>query len=141
ALDGKLMLRGKDDEDYSYVEKNAVVRERDSLWADEGSRAEIELERDSYVRLGENSKLEIRKLPPDTELRLWKGSIYVTVSDRLEEGLLVKTPAGDVDVDPATTDRIDIGKADSARISVYEGRVTAFPDKGDRIRVASGRRL
>ena len=67
----------------------------------------------SYVRLGENTKLEVRKLPPDTELRLWKGSIYVTISDRLEEGLLVKTPAGDVDVDPATTVRI--GKCFSRR--------------------------
>ena len=52
--------------------------------------------------------------------------------------MLVKTPAGDLDLDPDTVARIDIGKKDSARVSVYEGRVTAFPDKGDRVRVAKG---
>jgi len=141
AVQGQLMLRGKDEQDYSYVKLNMDVREKDSLWTDETGTAEIEMEKDAFIRLGPDTRVEIRKLPPDSDIRLWKGSIYVDLSDRLDRGLLVKTPAGDIDIDPDAVVRIDIGKADSSTISVYEGRATAFPDKGDRVRIARGRRL
>jgi hypothetical protein len=140
-LQGQLLARGTTQQAYSYVQVNTVLQELDSIWTDPGSLAEIELEGDTFLRLGEDTKVELRRLPPDSDLRLWHGSMYADVSARQPQGLLIKTPAGDVDFDPDSLARLDVDKAGVATVSVFRGRVTVFPDKGDRVRVTEGRRV
>src|SRR5689334_15792739 len=81
-LRGTLTLRGEDDDDASYAERNSIVREGDTLWTDEKSQAELELERSTWVRLAEDTKVEVTRLDRDAELRLWTGSVYLDISDR-----------------------------------------------------------
>src|SRR5881394_2638519 len=83
-VNGNLAVRGMDEADVSHIEVNAVVREADVLWTDKESLAELELERGSWLRLAEDTKVEVRRLGGDMEFRLWTGSLYVDVSDRLE---------------------------------------------------------
>src|SRR6476660_8203505 len=51
SLRGDLLVKGPDDEDWSYVERNAVVADGDLLQADEESLAEIEMEQGTWLRL------------------------------------------------------------------------------------------
>jgi len=138
---GNLSVRGAEDDDYSYVERNAVIRHEDTLWTDDDGRAEIELERGSWVRLAEDTKLEVRALPPSAEFRIWNGSVFLDLSDRIEGRTLLKTPVGDVQVEPNSVVRIDLDKSESARVSVFNGRARAFPDTGSSVSLVSGERL
>lgn len=138
---GNLSVRGAQDDDFSYVERNGVIRHEDTLWTDDDGRTEIELERGSWVRLAEDTKLEVRALPPSAEFRLWNGSVFLDLSDRIEGRTLLKTPVGDVQVEPDSVVRVDLDKSESARISVFNGRVRAFPDNGSPLSLGPGERL
>src|SRR5262245_32116630 len=67
AIVGDLLVKGPDDSDWSYVDRNAVVFDGDTVWADEDSLAEIEMERGAWVRLGPDTRVLLRRLPPDGE--------------------------------------------------------------------------
>lgn len=140
-VQGELAVRGEDEDDVSYLERNAIIRPGDVLWTDDRSNAEIELERGAWVRLAEDTKLEVRELPPSGEFRLWTGSVYVDVSERVGEPLRLQTPAGDVDIFPESVVRIDLAQEDSARVSVFSGRAVALGDGGRDERLESGDRL
>lgn len=138
---GNLSVRGAEDDDFSYVERNGVIRHEDTLWTDDDGRTELELDRGSWVRLAEDTKLEVRALPPSAEFRIWNGSVYLDLSDRLEGRTLLKTPVGDVQVEPNSVVRVDLDKSESARVSVFNGRARAFPDTGSSVSLVSGERL
>src|SRR5688500_11655589 len=57
---GNLALRGEDEDDFSYAERNTVTRAHDTLWTSEESYGEIELEGGTWLRLAADTKLEIR---------------------------------------------------------------------------------
>lgn len=137
---GELAVRGEDEDDVSYVERNAIIRAGDVLWTDERSNAEIELERGAWVRLAEDSKLEIRDLPPSAEFRLWTGSVYFDLSERVPDPIRLRTPAGDVDVFPDSVVRVDLSGEESARVSVFNGRAVAVGDGDRTVRLSSGDR-
>jgi hypothetical protein len=140
-LQGNLSVRGVDESDFSFVERNVVIREGDILWSDENGRAELELERGSWVRLAEDTKLEVRRLGSGAEFRLWTGSVFFDLSDRMEGPTRLKTPVGDVDVFPNSVVRVDLNRTESARVSVFSGKAGAVPDRGDALRVSAGERL
>lgn len=140
-LQGELAVRGYDEDDVSYVDRNSIIRPGDVLWTDDKSNAEIELERGAWLRLAEDTKLEIRELPPSAEFRLWTGSVYVDVSERVGEPLRIQTPAGDVDIFPESVVRIDLAQDDNARVSVFSGRAVAHGDGGRDERLQSGDRI
>ncbi|MCC2668358.1 MAG: hypothetical protein K0Q72_829, partial [Armatimonadetes bacterium] len=138
---GSLAVRGPDDDDVSYVERNAVVRAGDVLWTDDDGRAEVELDRGAWVRLAEDTKLDVRSLPPSAEFRLWNGSVYFDLSDRVDGKTLLKTPVGDVEIERNSVVRVDLDRAESARVSVYNGRARAFPDSGSSVGLGTGERI
>ncbi|MBI3911675.1 MAG: FecR domain-containing protein [Armatimonadetes bacterium] len=140
-ISGSLLVRGQDDEEYSYVERNAVLRPGDLVWADRGGRAEVELDGDSWLRLAEDTRVEIRQLAPEPEVRLWIGSLYLDLSNSLEAGVRVRTPAGDVDVEPDSRVRIDVPEVETARVAVLRGRALAYGEAGQTARVAAGQAL
>jgi len=138
---GNLSVRGAEDDDFSFVERNGVIRHEDTLWTDDDGRAEIELDRGSWVRLAEDTKLEVRALPPSAEFRIWNGSVYLDLSDRIEGRTLLKTPVGDVQVEPDSVVRVDLDKSESARVSVFNGHARAFADSGSSISLGPGERV
>src|SRR5678816_1670361 len=75
AVEGDLLVKGPDDSDWSYFDRNAVVFDGDTAWADEESLAELEMERGAWLRLGPDTRVLFRRLPPDGELRLTRGSV------------------------------------------------------------------
>src|SRR5262249_31044463 len=118
SLRGDLLVKGPEDDDWSYGERNAMVADGDLLWADEDSLAEIEMERGAWLRLGPDTRLEVRQLPPDGDLRLQRGAVYVDLSEGLGAGVRVRTPGGDVLVEHGALARIDVEKDDEVRVMV-----------------------
>ena len=80
VLSGDLLVRGPGDTDWSYADRNGVVSDGDTLWCDEKSTAEIQLERGAWLRLGPDTRVEVRRLPPEGDFRLRRGSLYVDLS-------------------------------------------------------------
>ncbi|MFN3648324.1 MAG: DUF6600 domain-containing protein [Armatimonadota bacterium] len=137
---GNVSVRGAEETEITYVERNAVLREGDTLWTDRSGNAEIELESGTWVRLSEDTKLELQRLPPSTELRVWTGSVYVDVSDRALTATRLITPVGDVDVEPESVVRIDLSRDESARVSVLHGRARVAPVDGSPVGLQTGER-
>src|SRR5262245_18581972 len=69
ALSGNLLVKGPDDDDWSYLERNAVVSDGDLVWADDDSLAELDMEQGAWLRLGPDTRVDVRRLPPDGDLR------------------------------------------------------------------------
>jgi hypothetical protein len=136
---GSLALRGMDEDDVSYVERNSVIREGDTLWTDAEGRAEIELVGGSWLRLAEDTKVELRHLPPNAEFHLWTGSIYLDLTENAE-GVRVRTPSGDVEIQPDSVVRVDLGESESVRVTVQHGHARVIPERGDPVRLIAGQR-
>lgn len=139
-VQGGLSVRGDDEDDVSSVDRNDVIREGDTLWTDRDSLAELELARSSWVRLAENTKLETRDLDAAPELRLWSGSIYLDLSDRLRRSLRLDTPAGEVEIYPDSVVRVDVGGDHETRVSVWSGEARVTPEEGSPIRLRTSER-
>lgn len=139
-LRGDLTVRGDEEDDYSYIYRNAVVRSGDTLWTDEDSRAELELPGGVFVRMSEDTKLEARRLSPG-RFRLWTGNLYLENSDNADDPIRLDTPAGDVSVEPNGIVRVDFRRSDRVRVSVYRGRARAIPDRGEPVRLRTGDRV
>ncbi|MBM3459157.1 MAG: FecR domain-containing protein, partial [Armatimonadetes bacterium] len=144
---GGLVVRGVSEDEFSYVERNAVLREGDTLWTDDKGSAEAELEYGSWLRLAEETKVELRGLPPTGELHLWAGSLYLDLSPQMPDGFRVRTPAGDIDVRPESVVRVDLSRDEQVRISVVhglarvrtDGRGTELVGAGERAYLLGGR--
>src|SRR5437763_7495966 len=98
AVSGDLLVRGPEDAEWSYVDRNAVVYDGDEVWADVDSLAELELERGAWLRLAPDTQLGLRRLLSEGSVRLNRGSLYVELSRRAPQALVVGTPSGDVEV-------------------------------------------
>src|SRR5438270_8194432 len=77
AVDGDLLVKGPDDQEWSYLDRNGTVYDGDYIWADTDSLAELEMEKGAWLRLGPDSRVDVKRLPPDGELTLTRGSVYV----------------------------------------------------------------
>ncbi len=137
---GKLIVQGPTDDSATYLELNSTVRAQDTLWTDDESRAELELGRSSWLRLSEGSKLDVRALPPGAEFRLWTGSCILDVSDRGGADWTIKLPVGEAVVSPDSVTRIDVASDSRVRVTVFNGRVRLFGDRGEPVRLVKGER-
>jgi hypothetical protein len=141
SVDGDLLVKGPDDSDWSYLERNAVVHDDDVVWSDEESLAEIEMERGAWLRLGPDTRVDLRRLPPAGEVRLKRGSVYVDLSDATEEGVRVATPSGEVAVEAGSLARIDLDRDDRVRVFVRRGRAEVELEQGEPRRARAGEML
>lgn len=138
AVERNLLVRGAGDDDWSYLERNGVADDGDSLWADEESLAEIEMEGGAWLRLGPDTRVEVRRLPPDGDLRLERGSLYVDLSREMREGLRVRTAPGEVQMEAGALARVDLGQSDEVRILVGRGQLTVRPAETEERRLNEG---
>jgi hypothetical protein len=138
---GTFSVNGAEEDEITSLDQNSVVREGDTLWTDRRSRAEMELEQGSRIRLSESSKLEIRSLNGSPELRLWSGSLYLDLSDRWDQPFLVDTPEGEIRVEPNSVVRVDLGADSDTRVSVWSGEARVTPENGEPARLRSSERV
>ena len=113
---------------------NMPIEEGDRLGTTDG-RAELYLGKKTYVRLDNNTKLEIMSLPKKgsdlTRLRVLKGNIYLSVN-RLDEEKTVEvhTPDASFYVLDEGLYRIDVLENRKTDIYVFRGVVEAAGEEG-----------
>lgn len=122
-VEGTLLRYVTDDEDWVQMVKDSPVGMEDLLFCEEGSKAEIIMPNNTWVRIGGTTTLHIIKLGNDaTEMdmdsglaRLYNKSTAATIK--------VTTPFGSVLAPPLTAFDLYL-QADSVHVVALEGTVT-----------------
>jgi hypothetical protein len=113
---------------------NMPITEGDRLGTTEG-RAEIYLGNGSYVRLDNRSKLDFINLPRKdrglTQIRIWAGSVYVSIRDLFEEmPFEIHTPDISIYILERGLYRFDIRESAESEILVFQGMLEAAGETG-----------
>jgi len=137
---GNTLIKGAEDNEYGFAATNTLVLPGDMIWVDQGGATEMEFAGGSFVRVADGSKTEIVALPPNGEVRLWTGSLYLHRLSRSTGGFVVRTPAATVDVDSDSQVRIDVVDQGATTVSVRWGRAEIRTEQGGTTVVNSGQR-
>lgn len=138
-VDGSVMIKKGDVDEYNSAMINMPIQPADQLQAYNGSRAEIEFDDGSRVRLWERSDLIVAELYsyPDSDaiksrLALTDGSAYAAISTRNPHSVFIlETQAMSL---RALTDAL-------VRVDVYSGGVTRIEVYSGEVEVAGGTRM
>lgn len=149
-LEGKNFIQRAADIGYEEAVVNDPVAEGDRLGTAEG-RMEIQFGRRNYLRLDNDTKLDVLSLPrKDNDLikfRLWSGHAYFSINglDR-EKSIEIHTPDSSFYVLEKSIFRIDVEEGRGTEILVFKGLVEAAGEqnsylvKGEqRLEMAEGR--
>ena len=134
------LVKGTDDEDWSYATTNALVMPGDVLWADEQSTMEIEFSGGVFFRLADGSKMDVISVPPKTVLRGESGSFYIQRISRSTGSVVFNTPIGGVQIAPDSQVRFDVLSEGPTTITVRWGRATIVTDDGNTQVLVQGQR-
>lgn len=134
------LVKGTEDEDWSYATTNALVLPGDVLWADEQATMEIEFSGGVFVRMADGSKLDVIAVPPETVLRGDSGSFYIQRVSRSTGSVLFNTPIGGVEIAPDSQVRFDVLSEGPTTITVRWGQATIHADGGTSVVVHQGHR-
>jgi len=129
-LQGQVLLQTKEEKDWTEASVNFPVVGGDRILTERDGRAEIQFKNETYVRIGEESQMEILDLYFDggkelLRLFLQEGKIYVRSrhgSRGGESSFMIDLPYGTLSVYSPSKLRIDLTSSE-ARISVLEGSV------------------
>ena len=66
---GGVVVRGQADADWGRAGVNTLLMPGHTVWVDNGGATEIELAGGTFLRLADDSKVELASLPPAAELR------------------------------------------------------------------------
>ncbi len=149
-LEGKAFIQRAADIGYEEAVVNDPVAEGDRLVTSEG-RMEIQFGRRNYLRLDNDTKLDIMSLPRrDNDLvrfRVWSGHVYFAINNlKREKGIEIHTPDSSFYVLEKGIFRIDVEEGRGTEILVFKGLVEAAGEqnsylvKGEqRLEMAEGR--
>lgn len=149
-LEGKAFIQRAADIGYEEAVVNDPVAEGDRLGTAEG-RLEIQFGRRNYLRLDNDTKLDVMNLPrKDNDLirfRIWSGHVYFAINNlNREKGIEIHTPDSSFYVLEKGIFRIDVEEGRGTEILVFKGLVEAAGEqnsylvKGEqRLEMAEGR--
>ena len=141
-LVGDVQVRSEDSSEWFPASVNMPLRDGDSVWVPDGSRAEVQLAGGTQVRLDERSSLDLLNINADSsQFYLIEGSVYVNFRGKRSGGLVqVDTPVSSVRAYDRAVFNIDAAGNGDTNVSVYIGRVYAENRRGI-TRVAAGNNL
>ena len=130
-IDGDVQIKTIDTGDWVPASINAPLMDGDILWVPEEGRAGIQMRDGSYVRLDENTSLEVLTLEKSSyQFYLTTGHAYVNFKAPRGSFLQVDTPLSSIRAYDLSIFRVDVGDDDLTRISVIRGKVDAESDAG-----------
>jgi hypothetical protein len=135
---GGTLIKGSADNDWSHGTLNTIVLPGDSLWADNGGTAELELPGGTFLRLADGSKSDIVGM---TTVRGWFGSFYVHRLNRSSGNFVFQTPAATVEVNESSSVRIDVIDEGATTVSVRWGNAMIRTDVGNAVALGQGQRV
>jgi len=129
-VQGDVQVKIADTGEWVPASVNMPLVEGDELWVPEGSRASLQTTNGNYVRLDENTALQILRMDVDSyQLHLTEGRVYVLSRAPKRSVLQIDTPDASIRAFGNARFRIDIpgGETD---VSVFRGSVQAENDGG-----------
>lgn len=137
---GGALVRGKEDEEWSYASLNTLILPGDTVWVDKSGTLEIEMSEGAFLRLADASKAEIVQLPPDAVVRGWTGAFYLQRLQRGAGSFVFETAACSVDLGRDSMVRVDILAEGATTVTVRWGQATIRTDQGRPVLVTAGKR-
>jgi hypothetical protein len=142
VIEGDVQIRTEDtQEEWVPASINMPLEDGDRIWVPEGGKTELQLWDGTFLRLDENSALEILTVEKDSyQFFLTEGRSYANFRGLGEGFLQIDTPVSSIRAYDMSNFRIDVIPDGITEISVYGGYVN--PETTDGItRVDAGRTL
>ena len=140
-MEGDVQIRTEETGDWVPASINMPIKEGDHLWAAERSRLELNVKDGSYLRLDENSALEILTLDKNSyQVYLSTGRLFTNYRGGEECILQVDTPDSSIRAYEKAKFRVDVSDLGQTEVSTFRGAVYAESPDG-RTRVDKGRTL
>ena len=140
-IEGDVQVKTADTEDWVPAAINTPVMAGDILWVPEGGKAGIQMKDGSFVRLNENTSLEILTLENNSyQFYLTAGHAYVNFSGRRGTFFQMDTPVSSMRTYGPSVFRADVSDDGFTELSVFKGNVDAESQSG-KTTVSSGNTL
>ncbi len=140
-IEGDVQIRTEETQDWVQASINMPLKEGDRIWVPEDGRVELQLREGSFLRLDEQSALEILTLEKDSfQFYLSEGRAYINYRGLKDKVLQMDTSLASVRIFERARFRMDVTREGTTEISVYKGSVFA-EGQGGRTKVNEGRVL
>ncbi len=131
-IEGDVQVRTGDTGEWVPASINMPLMDGDQIWVPEGGRTELQLRDGSFLRLDENSALEILTVEKDSfQFYLTEGRSYANFRGLKETLLQIDTPDSSIRVYDRSNFRIEMRPDGYTDISVYRGVVYAENRDGE----------
>ncbi len=149
-VEGKTFIQRASDLGFEDGVLNSPISEGDRLGTSEG-RMEVHFGRGNYIRLDNDSKLDVLNLPKKGDdivrMRVWSGSMYLVVSNLAKEkGIEIHTADSSFYVLDKGIYRVNVRENRDTEVLVFRGLIEAAGEGGStlikaeqRLEVAEGR--
>ena len=140
-IEGDVQVRTEDTGEWVPASINMPVFDGDQIWVPEGGRTELQLRDGTFMRLDENSALEILTVEKDSfQFYLTEGRSYANFRGLKGSLLQIDTPDSSIRAYDRSNFRIETTQDGYTDISVYRGVVYA-EDRDGRTSVNGGNTL
>jgi hypothetical protein len=131
-IEGDVQVRTEDTGEWVPASINMPLMDGDRIWVPEGGRTELQMRDGSFLRLDENSALEILTIEKDSfQFYLTEGRSYANFRGLKGTFLQMDTPDSSIRVYDRSNFRIETRRDGYTDISVYEGVVYAENRDGE----------
>ena len=122
-IEGDVQIKTPDAGDWGYASINTPLAEGDQVWAPQGGRVELQLNSGTYIRLSENSALQILSMDKDSsQFYLSQGYAYIYYGAPGGRVIQVDTPDASTRAFDKAIFRIDMSEQ-YTDVAVYKGYV------------------
>ena len=133
-VEGKGFVQRASDLGYEEAALNMPISEGDRIGTSEG-RLEVHFGRSNYIRLDENSKVDILNLPKKDDdvarIRIWSGNIFLAVGTLTKEKAIeIHTADSSFYVLDRGVYRVNVRENHDTEIMVYQGLIEAAGEDG-----------
>ncbi|RQW77425.1 MAG: hypothetical protein EHM51_01805, partial [Geobacter sp.] len=140
-VEGEVLVKTEESSGWLPAAVNTPLYEGDSIWSPEGSRAEIQLQNNSYVRLNARSNVNILALDKELQqFHLGSGQVYVRTGNLRDNGLQIDVNDTAVKVYDKARFRVDIAEDGDEEVSLFKGNAYVEGSSG-RTRLRTGEML
>ena len=140
-IEGEVLVKTEESSEWLPAAVNTPLYEGDSIWSSEGSRAEIQLQNNSYVRLDARSSVDILSMDKDLQqFYLGAGHIYVRTGNLKNHALQIDVNDTAVKVYEKARFRVDIADDGDEEVSLFKGNAYV-EGKSGRTRLRTGEML
>lgn len=130
-IQGDIQIRTEETGEWVPASINMPLSEGDRIWVPEGGRTEVQLRDGTFLRLDENSALEILTVENDSfQFYLTEGRAYINFKGGKGSHLQMDTPLSSTRAYDRSLYGVDVTREGNTDISVFQGSVNVESREG-----------